>query len=122
MVLGVLQKEVDSIRSAARGRVLVSVCSSTRALAENVHKLKSLCNINLMHDSLRELAGAVEPEFKLSETNVVCTLPRSPVIMMILLLLVLQVALCRRVEGHVVSVEAIVSSLSSSNIGEVGGV
>ena len=71
VVLGSLQKEVDSIRSAAKGRVLSSVNSSTRTLAENVHKLKSLCNINLMHDSVRDLAGAVEPEFKLSETNVV---------------------------------------------------
>lgn len=71
MVLGSLQKEVDSIRSAAKGRVLTSVNSSTRTLAENVHKLKSLCNINLIHDSVRDLAGAVEPEFKLSETNVV---------------------------------------------------
>ncbi|CAI8032215.1 Type II inositol 3,4-bisphosphate 4-phosphatase [Geodia barretti] len=96
VVLGDLQKEVDSIRSAARGRVLTSVHTSTRALAENVHKLKSLCNINLIHDSLRDLAGAVEPEFKLSETNVV--------------------ALCRRVEEHVVSVEAVVSSLTPSNI------
>jgi inositol polyphosphate-4-phosphatase len=100
VVLGDLQKEVDSIRSAARGRVLTSVHTSTRVLAENVHKLKSLCNVNLIHDSLRDLAGAVEPEFKLSETNVV--------------------ALCRRVEEHVVSVEAVVSSLTPSNIGESG--
>ena len=70
-VLASLQKEADSIRSAARGRVLASIHSSTTTLADYVHKLKSLCNISLMHDSVRDLAGAVEPEFELSETNVV---------------------------------------------------
>ena len=134
MVLGDLQKEVDSIRSAARGRVLTSVHTSTRALAENVHKLKSLCNINLIHDSLRDLAGAVEPEFKLSETNVVsmkfavvafAKLSKTQLFKCDVLLSFdvcdwVQVALCRRVEEHVVSVEAVVSSLTPSNIGESG--
>ena len=71
MVLENLQKEVDSIKSAARGRGLTSIQSSAHSLADNVHKLKSLCNISLMHDSVRELAGAVEATFELSETNVV---------------------------------------------------
>lgn len=70
MIIG-LQKETDSIRSAARGRVLPSIKSSTKSLADNVQKLKSVCNITLMHDCLRELAAAVEPEFELSETSVV---------------------------------------------------
>ena len=66
-----LQKEVDSIRSAARGQVLASVQASTDSLSGHVHKLKSLCNISLIHDSVRDLAAAVEPEFELSDTNVV---------------------------------------------------
>ena len=51
--------------------MLASVQTSTRSLANRVHQLTGHCNVSLMHDSVRDLAGAVEPEFGLSETNVV---------------------------------------------------
>ena len=64
-------REGDAIRSAVRGHVLASVQSSSKTLASRVHQLTGHCNVSLMHDSVRDLATALEPEYGLSETNVV---------------------------------------------------
>lgn len=72
-VHGNLVREGDAIRSAAKGRGLSSIQASTRNLASRVHQLTGHCNVSLMHDSVRDLAGAVESEYAISETNVVST-------------------------------------------------
>lgn len=61
----------DLIRSGARGHDLIGINTSTRNLADNVHKLKSHCNINLIHESVRDLAKSMEQQYRPSETNVV---------------------------------------------------
>ena len=59
------------IRSGARGQDRSSIQASSQRLVENVHKLKSHCNVNVMHDSVRDLARSVEPQYQLGEANVV---------------------------------------------------
>lgn len=66
-------REGDVIRSAVKGRGLASIQASTRHLSSRVHQLTGHCNVNLMHDSVRELASAVESEYSISETSVVRT-------------------------------------------------
>lgn len=66
-----VMREGDLIRSGARGHDLTGIQSSTRRLVENVHKLKSHCNVNVVHDSVRDLARSLEPQYELPEASVV---------------------------------------------------
>ena len=66
-----LVREGDAIRSAAKGRGLSSLQASMRTLANRVHQLTGHCNVSLVHEAVRDLAGALEPEFGIPEISVV---------------------------------------------------